>query len=62
MKETMPNNSNMLEEAPQTLTPLQKANMMKQYQQLLSLIPNGKHKNQSGTKGAFGNRKRLIRK
>lgn len=62
MNPTEPNNTNSEELAANTLTPLQKRRLMEQYQKLLSLIPTGKHKGQRGTKGAFGNRKRLTRK
>lgn len=44
----------------ETMSAYKKANMMKQYHQLLNLLPHGRHKNQKGTKGAFGKRKRLT--
>ncbi len=62
MSPTETNNTNSPELTANTLTPIQKRYMLEQYQKLLSLVPHGKHKNQSGTKGAFGNRKRLTRK
>jgi hypothetical protein len=47
---------------PQEISPIKKKWMMAQYQRLINLIPHGKHKKQKGTKGAFGNRKRLASK
>lgn len=51
-----------LDNAP-PLTPLQKAWQLKEFNRLMGLIPHGKHKDQRGTKGAFGaNRKRVRAK
>lgn len=54
------NTSNISAETiePTPLTPTKKKWMMAQYKRLISLVPNGKHKNQKGTKGAFGKCKR----
>lgn len=43
------------------LTPLQKAWQLKEFNRLMSLIPHGKHKDQRGTKGAFGGKRKRIR-
>lgn len=47
---------------PAEMSPMKKKWMMAQYQRLMNLIPHGKHKKQKGTKGAFGNHKRLPSK
>ncbi len=61
MNQSDPNKQNQSEDKTQ-LAPFQKRHLMEQYKKLLSLVPHGKHKNQRGTKGAFGKPKNKIAK
>lgn len=61
MNENTPNNSTVEDNAA-AMTPSRKRWMMEQYKRMINLVPHGKHKNQKGTKGAFGKPKSLTRK